>query len=73
MTLQQEGNLRLLGNLFSLISQQQHAEIESHWARDLGSKAWNAWISRIHVPSKLGMLGFLECMFRAWNAFGFAE
>jgi hypothetical protein len=54
MTLQQEANLLLLGNLFSQISQQQQAEIESHCARDLGSKAWNAWISRMHVPS-------LEC------------
>jgi hypothetical protein len=63
MRLQQEGNLLLLGNLFSLISQQQQAEIESHCARDLGSKAWYAWISRIHVPSKLGMLGTPEGIF----------
>lgn len=67
MTLQQEGNLLLLGNLFSQISQQQQAEIQSHCARDLGSKAWNAWISRMHVPS-------LECFWISrmnvprWNA-----
>jgi hypothetical protein len=74
MTLQQEGNLLLLRKIFPpRFPSSKQAEIESHCARDLGFKAWNPWISRIHVPSKLGMLGFLECMFRAWNAFGFSE
>ncbi len=72
MTLQQEGNLLLLGKKilpdfpaaanWNRISLRARFRVQSLEGLDFQNPC-----------SKLGMLGFLECMFRAWNAFGFPE